>query len=60
MAIKACKECKRLVTGEECPVCRSSKLAENWKGKIIILNPDKSELAKKLGIKDPGEYALRI
>jgi len=49
-----------LVRGETCPVCKIDRLADNWKGKITILDPEKSFLAKKLGITAPGEYALRI
>jgi len=60
MVLKACKKCKRLVRGEKCPVHPDAKLSESWKGKIIILNPEKSELAKRLSITEPGEYALRV
>ena len=60
MALKACKTCKRLVRGEKCPVCKDSKLVDNWKGKIVILDPEKSEIAKKLNITAPGEYALKV
>ncbi len=61
MAKQACKTCKRLVSGEKCPICKdSSKLIKNWKGKVVIFNVEKSELAKKMNIKEPGEYAVRI
>ncbi len=57
---KACKKCKRLLTGSKCPVCKTSKLSENWKGKVIIIDPEKSIIAKNLNIKDSGEFAIRI
>ncbi len=60
MAVKACSICKRLLTKDTCPVCNTSKLVDNWKGKVIILNPEKSEIAKKLKIKEAGVYALRL
>jgi len=60
MAKKACKICKRLVSGEKCPYHPDAKLVENWKGRIIILDPEHSELAKKLKITEAGEYALRV
>ena len=60
MAKKACKVCKRLLEDDKCALHPSNKLIESWKGRIIILNPDKSELANKLKIKDAGEYAIRI
>lgn len=60
MVLRACKLCKRLLRSETCPVCKSDKLVDNWKGKITVLDPIKSFLAKKLGLTEPGEYALRL
>ena len=60
MAKLACKTCKRIVLGDKCPYHPDSKLADNWKGRIIILDPENSELAKRLDITEAGEYALRI
>lgn len=57
---QACKKCKRLVTKDKCPVCQGSKLTKAWKGRIVVFNTEKSELAKKLGIDSTGEYAVRI
>ncbi len=54
-----CAICKRLVSGSKCPICQTSKLIETWKGRIWVLEPEKSEIAKKLEIKSEGEYALR-
>lgn len=45
--------------GEKCPICADSKLTKSWKGRIVILNPEKSELAKKTLHTDAGMYALR-
>lgn len=55
----ACKVCKKLVTGDKCPIHPDAKLSETWKGKIIVLDPQNSELAKKMKITDKGEYAIR-
>ena len=60
MAKKACKKCKLFVSGNECPLCHGTDFTENWKGKIIILDAEKSEIAKKLNIKSKGEYAIKI
>ncbi len=60
MAEKACKQCHRVVEGNLCPVCKDSQLTTSWKGFIVIADPERSELAKKLGIKIPGKYALRL
>ncbi len=57
---KACKKCRRVVEGNVCPVCRDSQLTSNWKGYVMVINPENSEIAKKLDIKTPGIFALRI
>lgn len=60
MPRKACKSCKYLVDGNTCPICKGTQFAESWKGKLIILNAEKSEIAKKVGIKVKGEYAIKV
>lgn len=57
---KVCKNCKVFVDGEKCPICNSANLVENWKGRVIVLDPEKSEIAKKLDIKKKGVYAIKI
>lgn len=58
---KACKNCRVIIAqGEVCPMCGSSNLTTKWSGYIVILNSEKSELAKKLGIGANGTYALNI
>lgn len=58
---KACKKCRRIIEkGNVCPVCKSTDLTTNWKGFVIVIDPLNSEIAKKLGIKLPGKYALRL
>jgi|APSaa5957512576_1039674.scaffolds.fasta_scaffold592691_1 RNA polymerase subunit RPABC4/transcription elongation factor Spt4 len=58
---KACQKCSLLLTGEtkECPLCHSKDLTTSWKGKAIITDAVKSEIAKKMGIQAAGEYAVR-
>lgn len=56
---KACKSCKIFVKGSECPLCKSTDLTTSWKGRIIITDAAKSEIAKKLGITVKGEYAIK-
>jgi DNA-directed RNA polymerase subunit E" len=60
MPKKACKSCKYLVEGSKCPVCNSEQFSESWKGKLIVLNVEKSEIARKVGIKVKGEYAIKV
>jgi DNA-directed RNA polymerase subunit E" len=59
MAKKMCKTCKRLVMGDKCPFCQTEKLNDNWKGRVIIIDAGKSEIAKKMKLDSAGEYALR-
>lgn len=57
---KACKLCRMFVEEEECPTCRTSSFTNTWKGRLMILNPEKSVIAQKIGIKKKGEYAIKI
>lgn len=57
---KACKTCKRFVDGQECPNCKTSNFSNNWKGRIYIIDANKSEIAKKLNITTKGEYAIKV
>lgn len=56
---KACKNCKTIYEGNKCPKCGSQEATESWKGKVMILNSEQSEIAKKLKIKDKGTYAIK-
>ena len=56
---KACKMCNRVYEGDKCPACGSKEFTDNFKGKTIILNPENSEVAKKLNIKEKGIYAIK-
>ncbi len=59
---KACTKCKALVSLEasKCPICGNESFTENWSGMIIVVDPEKSKLAKSLGITKPGKYAIRL
>ena len=56
---KACKHCKVLVEGDRCQICQGTEFIENWKGRIIVLNPEQSEIAKNLKIIRAGDYAIK-
>ena len=43
-----------------CPQCGSTELTSKWHGYIVVLNAEKSEIAKKLAIKVNGTYALSL
>ncbi len=58
MAKRACKQCKRIVKGNMCEVCKSADLTTSFQGTVVIFDVD-SEIAKKLGITAPGPYAIK-
>ena len=57
---KACKQCKSIYEGSKCPACGSSESVDSFKGKVVVLNPEKSEIAKNLGINEKGVFAIRL
>jgi DNA-directed RNA polymerase subunit E" len=44
---------------DRCAICNLPS-STNWSGLLIIIDPEKSEIAKELNITLPGEYALRV
>ena len=57
---KACKICNRIYeTGDKCPNCEASESTENFKGRVVIMNPEKSEIAQKLNFKGKGNFAIK-
>lgn len=60
MLMKACKNCRLISDAETCPLCQSTDMTEKFSGQLIVTDPEKSEIAKKLGIKAPGTYAIKI
>jgi len=57
---KACKICNTIHEEEKCPKCDSREFTENFKGRIVLLNPEKSEIAQKLNLKDKGNLAIKV
>jgi DNA-directed RNA polymerase subunit E" len=47
-------------TGPVCPNCKSTDLSDDWTGLVIVIDSENSEIAKKMGIKIPGRYAIRV
>jgi DNA-directed RNA polymerase subunit E" len=58
--VNVCRECHRVVEGEICSVCGSSHLSTDWSGYLVIIDPEHSDIAKKMNIKLPGRYALKV
>lgn len=57
---KACKDCRAILHGgSKCPNCGSENITDAPKGKIVVLNPEESEIATNLKITKKGEYAIK-
>jgi len=56
---KACKICSTIYEGDKCPKCDSRESTESFKGRIMLFNPEKSEIAPKLKLKDRGNFAIK-
>ncbi|MES3517757.1 MAG: DNA-directed RNA polymerase, subunit E'' [Natronomonas sp.] len=58
-----CRDCHRVLdidADEQCPVCASNSLTEDWAGYVVIAHPEESDIADKMGINEPGQYALKV
>lgn len=60
MALKAIKATKELIESDEQQKYDSDDLTENFKGKLIVLNPEQSEIAKNVKINKKGNFAIKI
>ena len=60
MKERACRNCKSITEGSVCPLCGGASLSEDWIGYVVVLDPENSEIAKRLKISQPGKYALRV
>ena len=63
MALKreVCRQTKRfmddpLLKDKNCP----SGTTNIWKGRIYVVDPEKSEIAKIMGMEERGEYAIKV
>ncbi|NLX50307.1 MAG: DNA-directed RNA polymerase, subunit E'' [Methanospirillum sp.] len=57
---KVCRECHRLVDGDSCVICNTANLSTDWTGYLVVLDPRRSQVAKKANIDLPGCYALKV
>lgn len=69
---KVCRKCRKIIVektvnakGKEeyvkvCPVCGSTNFTTFWKGMALVIDPEKSEVAKAMDVTVPGKYALRL
>ncbi len=57
---KACRQCKTIYEGTKCPKCGSVEFSDTFKGKIAVLDPENSEIAKNLNVKEKGTFAIKL
>jgi len=57
--VRACKTCHVLTEKDVCPNC-GIPTSKRWRGYVIILDPEHSQVAEKMNIKKPGKYALKV
>ena len=58
----ACGDCHLILADgiDQCPRCPSAKVTTDHLGYVIILNPNRAEIARRLNITQPGTYALKV
>jgi len=56
---KACLNCKRVYEGDRCPNCNETAPSETIKGRVHIFNPEESQIAKNMNVKNKGEFAIK-
>ncbi len=57
--LNACKNCHLITEKDRCPYC-SEQTLKRWQGYVIIRDPVRSQIAKKMNITKPGKYALKV
>ena len=56
---RACKICNTIKKKKKCTKCDSKEHTESFKGRIVVINPEKSEIAQRLKLKDKGNLAIK-
>jgi DNA-directed RNA polymerase subunit E" len=58
---KACRTCRKIIEeGSKCPNCQGESFTTFWRGYVVLVKPEQSEIAQKMGIAMPGKFALRL
>lgn len=60
MSEKACPTCGLITRKNTCPRCKTSSLSDDFGGLVIVFDPESSAIAKAMGIKEKGSYALKV
>lgn len=60
-ALRACRDCRHITASRDrCENCGSTNLTQAFSGMVIILDEERSEIARELGIRKKGAYAIRV
>lgn len=57
--MRACKNCRMITEWDVCPVCKTNT-SQYWSGYLGVIDPEKSEIARRIGIKVRGQYAMKV
>ena len=58
----ACGECHLIlpIGEDQCTRCPSAPVSTDWQGYVVIMHPERSEVAQRLNVERPGTYALKV
>jgi DNA-directed RNA polymerase subunit E" len=57
--LRACKECNFISEADACPRC-GEQTSRDWQGYVAVIDAERSDIAKKMGITANGRYALKV
>ncbi|MDD5340388.1 MAG: DNA-directed RNA polymerase subunit E'' [Candidatus ainarchaeum sp.] len=59
--MRACKNCRYIIYTDykACPKC-GGELSEKFSGMVIVLDPERSEIAKVVEVNAVGSYAIKV
>jgi DNA-directed RNA polymerase subunit E" len=59
--MRACKNCRYIIytNDKTCPKC-GGELSEKFSGMVIVLDPERSEIAKVVEVNSIGSYAIKV
>ena len=60
MEERACRKCRALTIHSACPIDGSKNLSDEWSGLIVILDPERSDVARSMGFNTAGRFALKV
>jgi RNA polymerase subunit RPABC4/transcription elongation factor Spt4 len=57
---KAHKVTRKIVSSKEIKNYKAEELVDTFKGKVVVFDAEKSEVAKELDIKEKGAFAIKL